>query len=94
MCFVVLWLIVSVENKTKQKRPLPYIADSGFRYALFGLSVYLLYFLATDQEKMQLREAISHFGIVVLVSLIVGLIISSVRWWFMKRGAAKNGPAI
>lgn len=80
-------------NKPHQKRPLLYIANSSFRYTIFGLSAYLLYFLATDQEKMQLREAISHFGVVVLISLIVGLLISSVTWWFIRKRDANDDCA-
>jgi TRAP-type mannitol/chloroaromatic compound transport system permease large subunit len=76
-----------------RKGPLAYIADSSFRYAVFGLSAYLVYSVATDRETMQIREGILHFGIVICICVAIGIVISSLTWWFMREKDDDDGRA-
>ena len=81
------------ELRNRRKGPLAYIADSSFRYTVFGLSAYLVYFVATEREKMPLREGILHFCIVISICLAVGLVISTLTWWFMREKDDDDGRA-
>jgi hypothetical protein len=82
-----------MSERRHQKKPLVYIADASFRYTIFGLCVYLVYFVATDQAKMQFREGMLHIGLVVSMCIAVGVAISSLTWWAMKKTDGNDDQA-
>lgn len=71
-----------MQNK---KKFCQYISYSSYRYAIFGLSCYLLYNLFNERKTLSLLEAIKHFIGIAAICMIIGIVISSISWFFIQK---------